>query len=120
MLAFVELDLDSERNFAQRLILLTNCRLVECGVSASGVVESPKFWDLSPDLQLHASVQSGLGKLELLSGEKALHQWPFTSACETIADRFVAAHASRVRNRTLAASDGAEVGRCASCGARYR
>jgi ATP-binding cassette subfamily B protein len=118
VLAYIELDLDAERNFAQTLLVLTNLRLIECGISAAGMVNSPKYWELSPNLELQASVLSGLGRLELLQAEQAKYQWPFTSACESAADRFAAAFASIVRNRALAASSAeAVVARCASCGA---
>ncbi len=118
VLAFLELDLDSQRNFAHTLLVLTNTRLIECGVSTTGVVTPPKYWDLKFDLELHASVQAGLGNLELLEGEEAKYQWPFTCACESSADRFAAAYASIVRSRAVAANNVATVvARCASCGA---
>ncbi len=118
VLAFLELDLDCQRNFAHTLLVLTNTRLIECGVSTTGVVAPPKYWDLKFDLELHASVQAGLGNLELLEGEEAKHQWPFTCACESSADRFAAAYASIVRSRAVAANNVATVvARCASCGA---
>lgn len=117
VLAFIELDLDAERKFAQTLLALTNDRLIQCDVAANGAASPPKYWELSPDLELHASVHSGLGKLELLQGEKVKFQWPFTSACESSADRFAAAYAAIVRNRTLSATTSSAVARCASCGA---
>ena len=117
VLAFIELDLDAERKFAQTLLVLTNDRLIQCDVAANGAASPPKYWELSPDLELHASVHSGLGKLELLQGEKVRFQWPFTSACESSADRFAAAYAAIVRNRTLSATTSSAVARCASCGA---
>ena len=65
VLAFLELDLDTNRNFAQTLLALTNNRLIQCSVSASGVVEAPKYWEMNPELELQASVLSGLGKTRI-------------------------------------------------------
>ncbi len=115
VLAFVELDLDSSNHFAQTLVVLTNSRIIEC-LLAGATMAVPKFWELPEKSELHSSMYAGLGKLELFHTEQLVQSWPFTTACESRVDRFVASFGAVTRNRALTASD-AVIARCASCGA---
>lgn len=115
VLASVELDLNTQGRFANQLLVMTNLRLIE--LVEPPHQQEPRTWGIAANLRLLASMTSGLGKLELLDGETVVQAWPFTAACESSADRFVASYAALSRNRALAVDGVASLARCASCGA---
>jgi ATP-binding cassette, subfamily B, bacterial len=117
VLAHLELDLNSENHFSPTFLVLTNLRLLEF-VQTEGAPMLAKTWRMEANSNLLASMRSGLGRLELCSGDIVVNRWPFTAACETAADRFAASHASVTRNRAIIADNlEPSVTRCASCGA---
>lgn len=125
-------NLDQQRRFHQSLVVLTSQRLlfVDGGKVEPGKVDSgksgdagkvvdagktPREWPLEPSLTLDASVQGGLGKLNLSRDGQRLSEWWFTAAQSAAVDRFVGVFYSLLRSRD-AAADQLQPHTCPSCG----
>lgn len=103
-------NLDQQRRFHQSLIALTNQRLIFVDTG-----KALREWPLEPTLGLDASVQGGLGKLNLTLDGKRIFDWWFTAAQSPAVDRFVGVFYSLLRSRD-AAADQLEPHTCPSCG----
>jgi ATP-binding cassette, subfamily B, bacterial len=98
LLAWLELDLDSQLRYARGLLVLTDRQLIALG--PAGPSESPgnrdpipsRCWPLAAVKGLRAKEQAGAGSLELLGAESLLCQWRYTIGraplAHRLADRF--------------------------------
>ncbi len=122
LIAFLELDLDSQNRYAPGLLVLTARRLLAFAPDAQAKGGTGEFqqWTLNPGMVLRSSTYAGLGKIELLEtgdASESLGAWRYTAAKSALGDRFANVVTGAVRSRAARASGEAEVTRCASCGA---
>jgi ATP-binding cassette, subfamily B, bacterial len=83
--ASLETNLDEQLNYAKRLILLTNQRLIGLTWPALEFCEYP----LGEDLALHQRDHAGIGCIELFAAGTRLAWWRYTMAHDSEATRFV-------------------------------
>lgn len=83
--ACLEINLDERLNYAKRLILLTNERMIGLTWPALDFCEYP----LSAGLTLRQQDHAGIGSIELFAAEARLAFWHYTMAHDTEATRFV-------------------------------
>ncbi len=83
--ASLETNLDEQLNYAKRLILLTNQRLIGLTWPALEFCEYP----LGEDLALHQRDHAGIGCIELFAAGTRLAWWRYTMAHDPEATRFV-------------------------------
>lgn len=120
---WLELDLDASARFAPGLLVLTDQRLLALGGAAddSAADGSPRkteytSYPLDGRLELRATEQQGLGRLDLLAPDRRLAHWRYTIGRAADARQFAERFALRDRPaaQDLAAS-GPTV--CPTCGA---
>jgi ATP-binding cassette subfamily B protein len=78
VLAWLEVDLNSELSFKKTLVILTDQRVI----SGDGAQNNWKSWSLSPDLTLRVTDHAGVGTLALHQGGQRLAAWRFTLGLE--------------------------------------
>lgn len=103
-------NLNSDRNFAASLLILTNQRLFFLISS-----QPDQCWNLEKSHSLETSVDGGLGKLVFSNPDGSNQRWWYTAAESASADRFIGAFRSTVRSHDEQSSD-QEPLTCPSCG----
>jgi ATP-binding cassette subfamily B protein len=78
VLAWLEVDLNSELSFKKTLVILTDQRVI----SGDGAQNNWKSCSLSPDLTLRVTDHAGVGTLALHQGGQRLAAWRFTLGLE--------------------------------------
>ena len=140
-LAWLELDLDTESNYARGLVVLTANRLVAAvgrtllpaetdgpDETAEPLAPTVRSWDLDAVAGLRIKQLGTTGRLELLGTDGLLAHWRYTVGLATAARRFVERFeqlrqqaTSRPTDKTVRAAlgevAGAPPGLCPRCGA---
>ena len=111
-------DLNSQLDFAEGMVVLTDRRLL---AAEGGGLKSWRSWPLKDIAKLRARESAGLGALELLSRTALEATWHYTAARSAAATQFVGAYQREVNsasNKKLS-KHGAAVAAfvCPSCGA---
>jgi ATP-binding cassette subfamily B protein len=78
VLAWLEVDLNSELSFKKTLVILTDQRVI----SGDGAQNNWKSWSLTPELSLRLTDHAGVGTLALHQGGQQLTVWRFTLGLE--------------------------------------
>jgi len=78
VLAWLEVDLNSELSFKKTLVILTDQRVI----SGHGSQNNWKSWSFTPNLTLRVSDHAGVGTLALHQGGQRLAAWRFTLGLE--------------------------------------
>lgn len=119
-LTWCETDLNSQMNFAQGLIVLTDKRIMSFASpgDAAGAIEE---WRLSPDVTFLGKDHAGIGRLELSNGAGRLRVWRYTAARATGARRMVERLDALQRgvSAKAAATASEDSEECSLCGARF-
>ena len=84
LIAWAELDLDTQLRFGSSFLALSNRRLLYF----EGDTETPQVRQIAAGFTLRTSVQSGLGRLDLASANECLASWNYTAAQGTLVERF--------------------------------
>jgi ATP-binding cassette, subfamily B, bacterial len=116
VLAFVVLDINSQRLFDDILLALTGSRLIEHQRKDNQV----RVWDLDDHHALRSTVFSGLGNLVFLEGQQPLASWSFTAAKAPEVSRLVITTNAAAQSRRDRQKLGELANRqttCPSCGA---
>ncbi|MEN6458458.1 MAG: ABC transporter transmembrane domain-containing protein [Thermoguttaceae bacterium] len=114
-IGWLELDLDSDLQYSQRLLVLTAHRLWDIGPTGTGVQSRP----LQAATELRAKDQTGTGRLDLLGPAGLLCQWRYTigrsADAHRFADRFQRARQGEISGAEELPEPATKV--CPSCGA---
>jgi len=97
LLAWFEPDLDSQLNFSQGLILLTDTRLISLTENDQTFDNSPygdnkaasKAWHLSPEITLQTKEKGGASSMELVDCRGLVAQWRHSPARSKASHHFV-------------------------------
>ena len=85
IIAWLEVNLDTELRFKNCLLLLTEKYLL----SFSDEQTSPQVFAYSPTLELRQHDHAGVGSLSLFDGEQRVALWRYTLALDSLAQRFI-------------------------------
>jgi ATP-binding cassette subfamily B protein len=113
--AWFEPDLSGQLHYCRSLLVLTSERLLaftEITSNADGWPHSPQWWRLNDDVALQNRDFAAAGAIELVSADRRLAVWRYTSARSPAAHRFVQ-HFVAVQSGT---TQDATAGVCPSCG----
>jgi ATP-binding cassette subfamily B protein len=119
-LTWFEPDLNVDMRFAQRLVVLTDRRVIHFGSpgDAAGPIEE---WRITPDTKIIGKDHAGIGRLELSNREGRLRLWRYTAARATGARRLMdrldaLQHGVSAKSVAPAQKDSEE---CSLCGAHF-
>ncbi len=119
-LTWFEPDLNIQMRYAQRLVVLTDRRVVHFGSPSDGAAAIEEY-RISPDMAISGKEHAGIGRLELSNSNGRLRIWRYTAARATGARRFMERLDALQRGvsampATTAKSDSEE---CSLCGAHF-
>ena len=114
VLGWFQSDLNAELNFAPTLVVLTDHRLLGTGFGGQDTDGAWGSWELDSGLKLAVYDEVGVGILELVSPERRLAYWRYTSA--RAASASVLVRKFQEANEARATTPSNIGGICPSCG----